>query len=503
MIRKYKLSEEEIRFYRLVSSAAFGNPFSEEWGALVLEISGCSRGAPPPEVRKGLNDAVTHRLYVMDQPQFRTLESFSGEDRDVMEGVYLFEAYYRNIEKFDHLIQEQIHAGDVSCRVNFGEDILTLLERRGIDHERAVRLFGLFYQIRRAYYFIDRALLGKSSSMKQLRRQLWNNVFTYDIHLYEKYLYHRMEDFSTIILGDTGTGKGTAAVAIGRSGFIPFDDKKNAFVESFSKVFTAINLSQFHEQLIESELFGHKKGAFTGAIEAHEGVFKRCNRFGAIFLDEIGEVSIPIQIKLLHVLQDRFFYPVGSHEKQRFSGRVIVATNKSLDQLREKGLFRDDFYYRLSSDVIIVPSLYDRIKEHPDELDSLIQHFLMELTHEESPELFDLVKGTLKKQLPPDYNWPGNVREVEQAIRRILMTQTYRGDTRRVASDLRQRLLFEFESGDLPARDVLSAYCALLYTKFNNYEEVARKTQLDRRTAKKYVLRWLENQDETDFEEEN
>ena len=111
-----------------------------------------------------------------------------------------------------------------------------------------------------------------------------------------------MEDFSTIILGKTGTGKGMAAAAIGRSGHIPFNEKKGCFSDSFARTFLSINLSQYSEHLIESELFGHSKGAFTGAIGDHLGVFSRCSPHGAILLDEIGEISTTIQIKLLNLL---------------------------------------------------------------------------------------------------------------------------------------------------------------------------------------------------------
>jgi transcriptional regulator with PAS, ATPase and Fis domain len=296
-----------------------------------------------------------------------------------------------------------------------------------------------------------------------------------------------MEDFSTMLLGDTGTGKGAAAAAIGRSGYIPFDDRKRIFTESFAKSFTALNLSQFPEALIESELFGHRKGAFTGAIEAHEGIFARCSKYGAIFLDEIGDVGIPIQIKLLHVLQERTFSPVGSHEKLQFRGRIIAATNKPLDELRGSGRFRDDFFYRLCSDVITVPSLRQRIEETPEELDDLISLIVNRLMGQIPSGTIEMVRSAITASLGKEYAWPGNVRELEQAIRRILLTGSYQGDYKTIAPDLCRGLQDGIANGALEAEALLAGYCALLYQRLGVYEEVARRTGLDRRTVKAYI----------------
>ncbi|MFA7160723.1 MAG: sigma 54-interacting transcriptional regulator, partial [Kiritimatiellia bacterium] len=348
---------------------------------------------------------------------------------------------------------------------------------------------AIFYQLRRAFYFINRGLPGKSPCMKALRKRLWNNVLTHDIRWYSSLLWDRMEDFSTLLLGETGTGKGAAAAAIGRSGYIPFDMNRECFNESFTRSFVSINLSQFSPALLESELFGHRKGAFTGAIDHHEGVFSRCSPCGAIFLDEIGDADIPVQIKLLQLLQERVFSPVGGHEKLRFRGRVIAATNRPLDELRRTGRFRDDFYYRLCSDVITVPSLRQRLREDPGEMDVLLDHMIRRLTGRESEALAAEIRAVFDGNLGEKYPWPGNVREVEQAVRQIMLTKEYKGDLAAAAKpDARARLRAGIEAGSLDADALLSEYCKLLYKQHGTYEEVGRRTRLDRRTVKKYIL---------------
>jgi transcriptional regulator with GAF, ATPase, and Fis domain len=288
-----------------------------------------------------------------------------------------------------------------------------------------------------------------------------------------------------LLLGETGTGKGAAAAAIGRSGFIPFNPNTQKFKESFTRAFVRINLSQYPESLIESELFGHRKGSFTGAIENHEGIFSRCSPCGAIFLDEIGDVRIPVQIKLLQVLQERTFSPVGSHEKFRFKGRVIAATNKSLDRLRREGKFRDDFYYRLCSDLITVPPLRQRIRESSRELDVLVEHLLLRIC---GPDLHFPMSEVLKQAPGKNYAWPGNVRELEQAIRRIMLTGKYAGDAGAEAHE-EIPLSHAVEAGSLTAKQLVEKYCCDLYDLYGNYGEVARRTGLDWRTVKKNVSR--------------
>ena len=487
MAKGTTLSNKDRDFFKLVSRAALSNPFSDERTELDIRIAECSPDISINDRLDCVLEKVKERVNSLEREGKADVNLYRDEDKIMMQSAFLFEIFFLFTKKFDELIANQIKNGETTCHVPFGRDAISMFLKRGFNIKEACRYFAIIYQLKRAYYFIDKALIGQSPCMKDLRRHLWNNVFTYDIQLYERYLITRMEDFSTLILGDTGTGKGTAAAAIGRSGFIPYNPDKIIFQESFMRSFISINLSLYSESLIESELFGHKKGAFTGAIKEHMGIFSRCSSYGSILLDEIGDVSLPIQLKLLQLLQERTFSPVGSHEVLRFNGRVIASTNKSLEELRGDGLFRNDFYYRLCSDCIVVPSLYERIQQNHNELQLILSNIIERLTGEESNELVSLVAESIQKNLGNQYPWPGNVRELEQATRRILLTREYRGDKVFPDKGIREELISGINSGSLDSQELISRYCSLLYKRFGTYEEVSRRMKLDRRTVKRYI----------------
>ncbi|MFZ1983820.1 MAG: sigma 54-interacting transcriptional regulator, partial [Desulfatitalea sp.] len=350
-----RLTTEERAFFDLISRAVLTNPFGEARAGIDDQIAGLYAGAGDQASVDQVIAELERRVDLIEQQQRADVGQYGDKDRRLLTYAFLFDIFHRFAPQFDALIDAQMAAGERSLPVAFAVEMIAMLQRRGFDHAAAVRYFELHFQLRRAFYFIRQNLVGRSMCMRLLREKLWNNVFTHNIDWYDRYLWNRMEDFSTLILGPTGAGKGTAAAAIGRSAYIPFDEKKRCFAVSFAGSFIALNLSQFSETLIESELFGHKKGAFTGAVEDYKGVFDRCSPFGAIFLDEIGEVRQNIQIKLLQVLQERIFTPVGSHQPHRFSGRIIAATNRPLEEIRSQKILRDDFFYRLCSDVIEIP----------------------------------------------------------------------------------------------------------------------------------------------------
>ena len=483
------MSPSDRQFFAALAEVAFGNPFSPHRENLIVRLA---PDAPPGDLtsdRAALARAAERRLEPIVRARPGAKGAAGDEERRLLETGLLYVAYHRGVPQLDALIARQARQAGAPLPAPFAEETIGELARAGFGEERAVRYFALFYQLRRAFYFILGSLAGECDSMRRLRESLWNNVFTHDMRGYDAALWNRMEDFSTLLLGETGTGKGSVAAAIGRSVYIPFDPHKRCFATNFAESFISINLAQFPETLVESELFGHRKGAFTGAIDHHQGIFERCDPHGALFLDEIGEAPVAVQIKLLQVLQERSFTPVGGRERKRFSGRVVAATNRALHELRRDGRFRDDFFYRLCSDVIELPTLRRRLAESPREMEQLVGPLVARIAGEDAGSRVPEILEALERDVPADYPWPGNVRELEQAVRRILLTGSYKPDLADASSqDAEERMLAQLRQGSLSADELLAQYCRMLYQRLGSYAAVAGRTGLDPRTTRKYVL---------------
>jgi len=217
-------------------------------------------------------------------------------------------------------------------------------------------------------------------------------------------------------------------------------------------------------------------------------VLDRCSPHGAILLDEIGEIPDHIQVKLLRVLQERTFTPVGAHGLSRFNGRVIAATNRPKKEIMDGRVFREDFYYRLCSDIIEVPPLHTRIQQDPAELDTLLDFTVTRMLGLASPKITTKIKRIIDRRLGNHYSWPGNVRELEQCVRSVLLRRDYLGKQAPEDVSLSSFLCQGIQAQDLPVSDLLSGYCTLLYETLGTYEKVAQKTGLDRRTVKKYIM---------------
>ncbi len=234
-------------------------------------------------------------------------------------------------------------------------------------------------------------------------------------------------DATILILGESGTGKELVAEAIHRRSH----RSKGPFVK--------VNCSALSEGLLESELFGHVKGAFTGAIQDKIGRFELADG-GTIFLDEIGDISPAVQVKLLRVLQEREFERVGSTETRHVNVRVVAATHRDLKARMADGLFRDDLYYRL----YVVPIELPALRERKEDLPLLVNHFLEKFKHVTHKPIREVLPDAMRLMM--DYNWPGNVRELENAIEHAFVK--CHGDGIRV-SDLPLGLVREVR-GDYP-----------------------------------------------------
>jgi two-component system response regulator PilR (NtrC family) len=204
-----------------------------------------------------------------------------------------------------------------------------------------------------------------------------------------------------LIIGESGTGKELVAKAI-------HSESNRA-----SKPFVTVNCSAIPETLLESELFGHVKGSFTGAVANKAGLIETANH-GTLFLDEIGEIPLPVQAKLLRFLQEREIRRVGDNEDRKVDVRVIAATNRNLEEQMANGTFREDLYYRLNVIRIRIPPL----REREEDIQILINHFLKKYAAEQGKEIHKV--SSLAFQILSNYSYPGNVRELENIVERCV-----------------------------------------------------------------------------------
>ena len=259
-------------------------------------------------------------------------------------------------------------------------------------------------------------MIGKSPSMQEI------------YHLLEKI---SSSDSSVFIQGENGTGKELVAKAVHYNSV-----RKD-------KAFLAVNCSAFNENLLDSELFGHVKGSFTGAIKDKQGVFESAHG-GTLFLDEIGDTSPSMQVKLLRVLQEGTLLPVGADRPKKVDVRIIAATNKNIKEMMKQGEFREDLFYRINVINIRLPSLKDR----REDIGLLVDYFLQKRCTESKMPLKKLSKQCMERVF--DYSWPGNIRELENEIERMVVLS---GEEKMIQIDLLSPRIQEEENKIIPIRE--------------------------------------------------
>ncbi|MDD2716413.1 MAG: sigma-54 dependent transcriptional regulator [Candidatus Wallbacteria bacterium] len=266
---------------------------------------------------------------------------------------------------------------------------------------------------------------------------------------------------TVLITGESGTGKEVVADVI------------HAQSPRAKFPLIKVNCAALPETLLESELFGHLRGSFTGAISNKKGRFELADG-GTLFLDEIGDISPKIQIKLLRVMQDKVIEPVGSEESIQTDVRLIAATNKNLEDEIKKGNFREDLFYRLNVLNISLPPLRERKEDIP----LLVEHFLVKFSQELNKKVIRITPDALNILL--EHNWPGNIRELENTIQRAIVLSN--SDTINAADLLPQQLKIVEKTGDT-LEDMEKRQISLILSRENwNISRASETLGIDRKT---------------------
>ena len=288
------------------------------------------------------------------------------------------------------------------------ELVSIMADEVGTFHEeiskRESRIMDLNSELGNKYRYHN--LIGKSKKMQQV------------YHLLSKV---SNSESTILIQGENGTGKEMVAKAIHYN-----SSRKDS-------LFMAVNCSAFNDNLLDSELFGHVKGSFTGAIKDKKGVFEVANG-GTLFLDEIGDTSPSMQVKLLRILQEGTYMPVGATTPKKVNVRVVAATNKPLKEMIAKGEFREDLYYRINVINVALPALRERQEDIP----VLMDFFIQKRCEEAGVPLKTFSKKCLEKML--DHTWPGNVRELQNEVERLVVLA---GEDKTITPDMLSSRILE------------------------------------------------------------
>lgn len=383
---KRALAEERERFERLVELSPDGVILVQD-GKILLT-----------------NNSFVEMIGYSDHKELvgiDVIELFESEFRDLFAKVFDPKDHGGDLEPFQRGIcaakdDRKIWVSTNSSVINWetGPAVLTAIRNITGDVLREIAIqeeaehirkenIKLRSSIKERYRF--GRLIGKSAPMQKV---------------YELILKAAATDTNIIILGESGTGKELVASAV------------HEMSDRVDKAFITVNCGAISENLIESEFFGHRKGAFTGADTDKKGYFHAADK-GSLFLDEVGEIGLNMQVKLLRVLETGEYTPVGDTSSRKSDTRIIFATNRTPSEMVEKGLMREDFYYRIS----VIPISLPPLRERKEDIPLLVDHFLRLSSESERDPV---IPGKIIDAMY-NYDWPGNVRELLSVVRRYLV----------------------------------------------------------------------------------
>jgi len=518
----------EVGFAAAFARYLYLNPFDQTQAeslrrqllTLDLGVAEQARREPPVETDRPhivpLIQTLEVWLRVLEQRLVQGGAPENYEEQRQFESLVMGALFFRHFESRRPLREAGDGRGKVSAYREFESDVRRwnrLPVSLSPFLQLPAQMFAVFFQLRRSFDLIRELVQGNSRPIQRLRAEIWHSIFPHELQLYGALLYDRMQDVSTLILGPSGTGKDLVAQAIGLSRYIPFDARRQRFTELLAGAFHPVNLSAMPLDLIESEMFGHAAGAFTGATRDRLGWFETCQAGHTVFLDELGELAPSVQVKLLRVLQNREFFRVGETEARRFSGKVIAATNRNLGVEITAGRFRQDLFYRLCSDLLTTPSLRAQLDDSPEELPHLVRIIAARcLGNRAWPEQIDwlsqLTVSWIERcpELGIHYDWPGNFRELEQCVRNVMVRGQYhparwsvqradsatdapRAETGTAATNpALEAFLRRVRAADLSMDELLDHYCSLVFSRSEHLTEAARRLQKHRATVQSRIV---------------
>ncbi len=360
------------------------------------------------------DDEVTRTLLheVFTREGYRVTLASSGEAACTLLKTQKFPVVLSDIRMIDldgfgllEFIQAQTLPSVIVLMTGFGsmEGALQAIKRGAFDYlSKPFRIEDLKAVIDRAYRHSE--LIASEGAHSMPLRQTEKSFVGASpaiVEVYRMIARAALVDSTVLIMGETGTGKELAARAIHNNG------------PRAGKRMVSVNCGALAESLLEAELFGYVKGAFTGANQDHRGLLEEADG-GTLFLDEIGDVSLGLQVKLLRFLQEREFKPVGSSDARSVDVRVIAATHRDLEAMVKRGEFREDLYYRLRVILLTLPPLRLRIEDLP----ALVEHFVARFSERAKRAVSHVSEEAMT--LLKKYRWPGNIRELEHAIERAV-----------------------------------------------------------------------------------
>jgi DNA-binding NtrC family response regulator len=442
----------------------------------------------------------------------------SPHELEVYEDLVIFLLYSRYMSALGGIVLKSLDKpawdGEVEEPLwnSFLEDYSFYLRLPGVrlpsEHNPRV-ILAVCFQVERAFTHIYTRIVGTSKPAVRLRAAVWQSIFTRDMRRYFRSLHATMADMPTLIVGSAGTGKDLVARAIGGSCFVPFDPGTRRFKVSPAESYIPLRLAALAPTQIDSALFGHVRGAFATAYKKRDGGLQKCSEYGAVFLDEIGDLEATIQIKLLGVLETRSFHRVGSIETLSFKGKLIAATNRDLWAEMQARRFRHDLYYRLCVDLVETPSLGEQLAEEPDDLREMVRFIVWGALVRQPDGATDSVFGPvvddrfridvegltsdivdwIERDLGRGYAWPGNFRELGQCVRKFIIRGRYS-----LAPSVRdpsagpgpvEELLRQVRDVTTNVDGLLGRYYALAYHRCDeNLAAAARRLGVDRRVVR-------------------